>query len=498
MTVLPDGRAIQVRAIRAADREGLQEAFERLSPTSRYRRFLAPVHELSDAMLGQFTDVDHHDHEALVAIDPATGQLVGVARFIRVAHDPEAAELAVTVADAWQSDGVGTVLVALLADRAREEGVHRFVGSMYWRNPPMHELLRELGTPHVHGSDGVDEFSLSLPDEPVAGRIPQLLAAVALGIAERSAPDDASTPIERPLMFGKIIVGVDGTDGGRDAIALARTLAGATARLVLVTAFPHDEVLNRATSRGYENLVREDVDAALLASAGDDARCRIAAIADSSPARALHEEAERENADLIVVGSCRYGAVGRLLLGDVGRATLHGAPCPVAVAPHGYRDRPSASFQTIGVGFNDNDESRAALAFATRLAEAASADVRLLTAVAAPRAMGPGYMDAYNSFAVEADGRVAAELAIATAAGELSVPVETETVAASPGHALATLSEHVDLVVAGSRGWGATHRVVLGSTTDYLTHHAHCPVLIVPSPAGDRDGSSHAVQPVLA
>jgi len=61
-------------------------------------------------------------------------------------------------------------------------------------------------------------------------------------------------------MFANIIVGIDGSDGGRDALALAKTLAGGTSRLVLVTAFPHDVVLSRGSSRGFETLLREDVD----------------------------------------------------------------------------------------------------------------------------------------------------------------------------------------------------------------------------------------------
>jgi nucleotide-binding universal stress UspA family protein len=300
-------------------------------------------------------------------------------------------------------------------------------------------------------------------------------------------------------MFTSIIVGIDGSGGGRDALALAQKLAGGTTRLVLVSSFPHDEVLNRGTSDGFESLLRQDVDKALLELAADDDRCRVRAVADSSPARALHQEAEREQADLIVVGSCHRGAVGRMLLGDVSRATLHGAPCPVAVAPEGYRDASSGPIRTIGVGFNGTDESRAAVDLAVDLASGAGAGLRLLTAVTSPAVMGSfAYMPAYDWSEIEAESRVAAELEIAKVADAVSVTAETETVAGDAGSALERLSEHVDVIVAGSRGWGATHRVVLGSTTDHLTHHAHCPVIVVPIPASDRAGLSHAVQPVLA
>jgi nucleotide-binding universal stress UspA family protein/RimJ/RimL family protein N-acetyltransferase len=494
---------VDVRPIRVADRGLLREAFEHLGPESRYRRFLAPIHELSEAMLTHFSNVDHHDHEALVAIDPGSGRLIGVARYIRLAEETSAAELAVTVADEWQADGVGTVLVALLIDRARDEGISRFVGSMYWRNPPMHHLLAELGRPDVHGSDGVDAFSLELPDTPIAPRIPQLLASVALAAAQRAAHpsvrnDTALNPNGRQPMFANIIVGIDGTDGGRDALALAKNLAGPTTRMVLVTAFPHDEHPTRGTSVGFEDLMRTDTDKALSESAGDDPRCRIHAIPDSSPARALHDEAERERADLIVVGSCNHGVLSRVLVGDVSRATLHGSPCPVAVAPHGYRDHAPSAIKTIGVGFNGTEESRAALALSVGLATTGKAKLRLLTADTSPASMGPAYMYAYNWSEIDAENRLNAELAISTAAENLGVPTETETVATNAGAALEHMSENVDLIVAGSRGWGATHRVVLGSTTDHITHHAHCPVIVVPSPVTDRPQPSHAVLAVPA
>jgi nucleotide-binding universal stress UspA family protein len=297
-------------------------------------------------------------------------------------------------------------------------------------------------------------------------------------------------------MFAKIIIGIDGADGGRDALALAKTLAGETAELVLVTSFPHDERRSRGTVAGFENLLRADVDKALLESAAGDSRCRVHAIADSSPGRALHDEADRENADLIVVGSCHHGVLGRILVGDVSRAALHGAPCPVAVAPHGYRDRSSDSIKTIGVGFNDTGESRAALVFAAELAEACGAGLRLLTALTTLSTAA--HMYAYDWSEIDAESRLAAEAAVAKAAEELALHVEAETVESGAGVALERLSEHVDLVVAGSRGWGATRRVVLGSTTDHLTHHAHCPVIVVPSPVSERQRLSHRLEPVLA
>jgi GNAT superfamily N-acetyltransferase len=91
------------------------------------------------------TEVDHHDHEALVALDAADERGVGVARFVR-ADDPGVAEVAVTVVDDWQGLGVGTVLLERLTDRAREEGIRRFAALIQADNRRSLDLMRTIGT----------------------------------------------------------------------------------------------------------------------------------------------------------------------------------------------------------------------------------------------------------------------------------------------------------------------------------------------------------------
>jgi hypothetical protein len=95
---LADGATIRVRPVEPTDAEALAEAFERLSPDSRYRRFMSATPRLSSGTLAYLVDVDHVDHEALVALDAETEEGVGVARYIRLAETPDAAEVAVTVA----------------------------------------------------------------------------------------------------------------------------------------------------------------------------------------------------------------------------------------------------------------------------------------------------------------------------------------------------------------------------------------------------------------
>ena len=140
---LRDGARILIRPIEPADRDQLAAEFERLSPESRYRRFFGPVKELSARDLDHLTQVDHHDHEALVALEEGTGRGVGVARYVRTRADE--AEPAVVVADDWQGRGVGRRLLERLSQRAREEGIARFRASVLAQNRDAIALMHQLG-----------------------------------------------------------------------------------------------------------------------------------------------------------------------------------------------------------------------------------------------------------------------------------------------------------------------------------------------------------------
>jgi RimJ/RimL family protein N-acetyltransferase len=151
---LRSGHRVLVRALRPDDGPGLAEAFEQLSDTSRYRRFFTAKPRLSEQTLAFLTAVDHHDHEALVAIVPGSGQLVGVARFIRIPRQPDQAEVAVTVIDSWQRRGLGTALLRELAQQATEGGIRYFTADILAENQPMLTLARQLGDTETtcHGS----------------------------------------------------------------------------------------------------------------------------------------------------------------------------------------------------------------------------------------------------------------------------------------------------------------------------------------------------------
>lgn len=118
---LRDGSRVTLREIAPSDKPLLAASFERLSPESRYRRFFTAKTRLSEAELDYLVNIDHNDHEAVVAIDPVTGDVVGVARYIRSGEEHALAEVAVTVADHWQGRGLGRALIGRL-DLSRPSG----------------------------------------------------------------------------------------------------------------------------------------------------------------------------------------------------------------------------------------------------------------------------------------------------------------------------------------------------------------------------------------
>jgi RimJ/RimL family protein N-acetyltransferase len=185
---LRDGEQILVRPIRPDDREELAAGVRRLSPESRYRRFFTPTNELSASELSYLTEVDHHDHEALVALEPDSLHGIGVARFVRSRQDPELAEVAVAVADSWQNRGVATALLDRLTQRAREEGVHRFSAEILADNQPMLDLIDELGDVTMRNLDqGSVEIEIQLPPEGIGAALRESLRAAAREILRMPA-----------------------------------------------------------------------------------------------------------------------------------------------------------------------------------------------------------------------------------------------------------------------------------------------------------------------
>ncbi len=178
--VLRDGSHVRVRQGHRSDRKLLLRGFERLSPESRYRRFLAPMPEMTEAMVCYFTEVDHYDHESIIALEEETGEAIGVVRYVRSTERPDAAEFAVTVIDAWQRRGVGTLLLEVISARARAEGVTSFTALMLASNQEMMEVLNGLGPVRIVDRDaGTVEIEMSIPAVGLSPALSKLLRIAA-------------------------------------------------------------------------------------------------------------------------------------------------------------------------------------------------------------------------------------------------------------------------------------------------------------------------------
>jgi nucleotide-binding universal stress UspA family protein len=285
-------------------------------------------------------------------------------------------------------------------------------------------------------------------------------------------------------MFKNVLVGVDGRPNGRDAIALASRLTDPDGKLTLAHVHSGNLRPSHAISPG---LVREEREAShkLLEEerTAADIKAELVSIVSMSPGHGLHEQAEQQNADLIVVGSCSRGTFGRAMLGDDARAALNGAPCAVAIASRGYAEHPTP-IAKVGVGYNSSQESKTALAMAQDLAAPTGAVVHALEVVSIPTyaytgIMPPAIGESIDVMLKEATGRMK------------GLPdVEGQAVYGLPGEELAAFGDQVDVLVVGSRGYGPVKRLVLGSTSDYLERRARCSLLVLPRTATSEDSTT--------
>jgi nucleotide-binding universal stress UspA family protein len=289
-------------------------------------------------------------------------------------------------------------------------------------------------------------------------------------------------------MSKPIIVGYDPRTSDRAPINFGVAAARFTGAPLIVAsasaagdrpdAGQQDEDLVVDASEALEEARRE------LEPEGIPVECR--ELANTSAARALHETSEAEDAGLLVVGSTRRGPVGRVIPGSTAERLMHGAPCPIAIVPPGWEA--GAGLNTIGVAYVDTDEGREALRGAHALAQRAGASLRVLTAVKAGLAMY-GQTEARSAERrgkdfdeVEGELRVRAENAVrrATEALDGDVAVEADAFVEDPADVLIRVSENLDLLVCGSRGYGPLRAVLLGGVSRRLTAEARCPVIVLP------------------
>jgi nucleotide-binding universal stress UspA family protein len=274
-------------------------------------------------------------------------------------------------------------------------------------------------------------------------------------------------------MNAPILTGVDGTESGRDAVTLAAMLARSTGA-PLIAAFVYPEDAGSATVE----VTRERLGELL-----GDLSAEVRPVPSSSPARGLTETAEAEGARMVVVGSHRSGVIGRVASGGTAERLLHGTPCPVAVAPRGYRKRNVSALKHVGVAFVDTPEGHEALRVAADLAAQAAAALTLYSVVGVrqtwfvPDAVRP------EAETIPAEVRKEYRDALDQALAKLpsGVTGTGEVLYGDVVEELSMLDERgVDLLVSGSRGYGPLRRVLLGTVSSSLVRQSSVPVLVVP------------------
>ena len=334
---LRDGARVTLRPIAPEDAPLVAASFERLSKESRYRRLLTHKETLSEDELAYLVNVDHQNHEAIIAIEPSSGDALGVARYIRSEADHEVAELAVTVADDWQRRGLGRALLARLAYRARREGVRKFSAFVMTENPGAVKLLavrRRAAVAPGRPGDGADRRVAAPARHGGTGR----QGAPRGGCRKRRPGQDARQPhrgrrrvdpahtLLPPRPIRTIVVGADDSATGGKALAVALGLGAMLGTaLHVVSAYG----VFRASTEA------EAILEAATQSASAQGLQAVTHARRDHPAEALIAVAEEQDADLVVVGDAGMSGGSRFVLGSVPDRVSHHAPCSVLIVRTG-------------------------------------------------------------------------------------------------------------------------------------------------------------------
>lgn len=294
-------------------------------------------------------------------------------------------------------------------------------------------------------------------------------------------------------MFRQVLVAFDGSPHADDALALAKRLRDPDAgALTLACVAPARHWLQPGHAARAEEQVTEEI-ALMLARARAHVPAgvtvRLRSPQSASPARGLTELAEREDADLVVVGSSRRGAAGRINLERTAGRLLQGGPCAVAVAPADAQT--TGPFRHVGIAYDGSPEAESALAAGYRIAAACSAAVTLLYAADAADTVPDDDLERGRLRA-----RLHAQERLDAAANRAPAGVNPRTVLlhGAPGRVIGEACDGiVDLMVTGSRSYGPIQRALMGSVSQELVEGATHPVLVLP-----REATATAVEATRA
>lgn len=428
------------------------------------------------------------------------------------------AEVEITVADEMhpgliacdRADPLYEAARAMVRHRVHAVVVRGDEGSLFLSD---HDLLQALRADPAAGDRPVGEIAATdpltiSPEETVreAARLMGEHEVSHLFVLEPGADEPSgivsSLDLARSLLRGAeptpltIMVGHDGSDRGRDAIALAALLAAGRATVAAAIAVPFppqtvgdppihaspgardwSELCSDLRARGNK-LLEAEVSAAFGAS---DVSTRV--LLDDSAGRALTHLCDAERPDLLVLGSSHRGPLGRVLLGGTADRLLSGAPCSVAVAPAGYADATAARIERIGVGFDGSDSSARALSLAARLALDYGARLEV-TAVARPMTQIEAPLEAIDVLAGSglvdhSAERLRRGVAESLAGQPEQLEAEVEIIHGDPlAELMRRSASGLDLLVVGSRGYGPLRRALLGSVSTRLVRNCESPLIV--------------------
>lgn len=293
-------------------------------------------------------------------------------------------------------------------------------------------------------------------------------------------------------MSGRVLCGYMPDRRGRDALALAALFARmADAELVLANVYPPAwPVPNQgAVDAEWRRFLAERSEEALAHAVRqlaewDGPPARTIVRVERGSGRGLAAVAEREDADLVIIGSAPGGPRRRVAVGSTADQLLHGSPVPVLLAPKGYASAPPESFTRVTLAYRGSPADRVACRVAGRVAARLDLSLRVVhVLIRATRFFG-----ASVGFDVEAPvlraAREAAEADLAELLGGLDVSarVGTEVLEGDDvaGALASTDWEPGELMVCGSSASGPLRRVFLGDMSLKLVRNAPCPVMVLP------------------
>jgi nucleotide-binding universal stress UspA family protein len=285
-------------------------------------------------------------------------------------------------------------------------------------------------------------------------------------------------------IFHSVIVGFDGSEQARDALALGAALTAADGELLVCCVHRFNmlsaqiDITEPRLDRAAAELCAKEAVRLLHGPF----KVGSVLVEGAGAALMLQRVVSQRDADLLVLGSSHRGAAGRVLLGSVTEEALHLAHGPVAVAPVGYRRRSAdARLARIAVGYDLASPPENALVAAAALAEQEGAELRVVavadtdTTVAARASGGLSYAALLS--ARRGAGQEGLAHALAGLPEDLSASSEVRDGEAA--EKLLEVTHGVDLLVLGSSGGGFIRRMALGSVCDAVVRAAACPVLVM-------------------